>query len=125
MHTFAEFTDVGKHERALEVLADVMRARKHRTFRIKVHEEIMKRFVELCVELRKPALAKEILHQYKNMVLQMNTNALVEVVRLFLQLGEKRLEEAHSKIRTQSTDAPMALDVIDDLDVLQSPERYF
>ena len=61
---FAEFLDVGKLKPALEVLSDVLRSKKHRTWQ-KVHEPIIEQYLNLCVELRKSQAAKEGLYQYK------------------------------------------------------------
>ena len=60
----AEFLDVGKLKPALEVLSDVLRSKKHRTWQ-KVHEPIIEQYLNLCVELRKSQAAKEGLYQYK------------------------------------------------------------
>lgn len=62
---FVEFIDVSKPEQALDVLYDVIKSKKHRTWQ-KTHEPIMTRYLELCVELKKSHLAKEGLYQYKN-----------------------------------------------------------
>ena len=59
-----EFLDVGKLKPALEVLSDVLRSKKHRTWQ-KVHEPIIEQYLNLCVELRKSQAAKEGLYQYK------------------------------------------------------------
>ena len=61
---FLEFLDVGKLKPALEVLSDVLRSKKHRTWQ-KVHEPIIEQYLNLCVELRKSQAAKEGLYQYK------------------------------------------------------------
>jgi len=56
---------VSKPEQALEVLYDVIKSKRHRTWQ-KTHEPIMLKYLELCVELKKSHLAKEGLYQYKN-----------------------------------------------------------
>lgn len=64
-----EFLEVGKKQPALDVLYDVMKSKKHRTWQ-KIHEPIMLKYLELCVDLRKSHLAKEGLYQYKNICQQ-------------------------------------------------------
>lgn len=65
----AEFIDVGKKQRALDALYDVIKSKKHRTWQ-KIHEPIMEKYLQLCVELRKSHIAKEGLYQYKNICQQ-------------------------------------------------------
>ena len=64
-----EFIDVGKKQPALDALYDVIKSKKHRTWQ-KIHEPIMEKYLELCVELRKSHTAKEGLYQYKNICQQ-------------------------------------------------------
>lgn len=59
-----ELIDVGKKQRALETLFEVITSRRHRTW-TKTHEPLMEKFLELCVELKKSQMAKDGLHQYK------------------------------------------------------------
>lgn len=66
---YAEFLEVGKKQPALDVLYDVIKSKKHRTWQ-KIHEPIMLKYLELCVDLRKSHLAKEGLYQYKNICQQ-------------------------------------------------------
>lgn len=61
---FLELIDVGKKQRALETLFEVITSRRHRTW-TKTHEPLMEKFLELCVELKKSQMAKDGLHQYK------------------------------------------------------------
>ena len=65
----SEFIDVGKKQRALDALYDVIKSKKHRTWQ-KIHEPIMEKYLELCVELKKSHVAKEGLYQYKNICQQ-------------------------------------------------------
>lgn len=68
----SEFLEVGKKQPALDVLYDVIKSKKHRTWQ-KIHEPIMLKYLELCVDLRKSHLAKEGLYQYKNICQQVRT----------------------------------------------------
>ena len=72
----SEFIDVGKEQRALDALYDVIKSKKHRTWQ-KIHEPIMEKYLELCVMLKKSHIAKEGLYQYKNICQQVMENKLV------------------------------------------------
>jgi len=65
----SEFIDVGKKQRALDALYDVIKSKRHRTWQ-KIHEPIMEKYLDLCVELKKSHIAKEGLYQYKNICQQ-------------------------------------------------------
>ncbi|CAH1784638.1 unnamed protein product [Owenia fusiformis] len=111
-----EFIDVGKSSRALDVLYDVIKSKKHRTWQKGIHEGIMEEYLRLCVELKKSHIAKEGLYQYKNICQQVNIKSLEDVVRKYLALAEKKTEEAKAESHQAVVD-------IDDLDnALQSPE---
>nr|XP_060499032.1 eukaryotic translation initiation factor 3 subunit A [Panthera onca] len=109
-----EFLEVGKKQPALDVLYDVMKSKKHRTWQ-KIHEPIMLKYLELCVDLRKSHLAKEGLYQYKNICQQVNIKSLEDVVRSYLKLAEEKTEAAKEESQQ------MVLD-IEDLDNIQTPE---
>ncbi|CAH2323251.1 eukaryotic translation initiation factor 3 subunit A [Pelobates cultripes] len=112
--TLAQFLEVGKKQPALDVLYDVIKSKKHRTWQ-KIHEPIMLKYLELCVDLRKSHLAKEGLYQYKNICQQVNIKSLEDVVRAYLKLAEERTETA------KESSQQMVLD-IEDLDNIQTPE---
>ncbi|XP_064790596.1 eukaryotic translation initiation factor 3 subunit A-like isoform X7 [Oncorhynchus masou masou] len=109
-----EFLEVGKKQPALDVLYDVIKSKKHRTWQ-KIHEPIMLKYLELCVDLRKSHLAKEGLYQYKNICQQVNIKSLEDVVRAYLKLAEEKTETAKGESQQ------MVLD-IEDLDNIQTPE---
>uniref|UniRef100_A0A3Q2XU18 Eukaryotic translation initiation factor 3 subunit A n=1 Tax=Hippocampus comes TaxID=109280 RepID=A0A3Q2XU18_HIPCM len=110
-----EFLEVGKKQPALDVLYDVIKSKKHRTWQ-KIHEPIMLKYLELCVDLRKSHLAKEGLYQYKNICQQVNIKSLEDVVRAYLKLAEDKTETAKEESQQ------MVLD-IEDLDSIQTPEN--
>ncbi|XP_010221609.1 PREDICTED: eukaryotic translation initiation factor 3 subunit A-like, partial [Tinamus guttatus] len=91
-----------------------MKSKKHRTWQ-KIHEPIMLKYLELCVDLRKSHLAKEGLYQYKNICQQVNIKSLEDVVRAYLKLAEEKTEAAKEESQQ------MVLD-IEDLDNIQTPE---
>uniref|UniRef100_T1IIY3 Eukaryotic translation initiation factor 3 subunit A n=1 Tax=Strigamia maritima TaxID=126957 RepID=T1IIY3_STRMM len=109
-----EFIDVGKKQRALDALYDVIKSKKHRTWQ-KIHEPIMNKYLELCVELKKSHVAKEGLFQYRNICQQVNIKSLEDVVRGYLQLAEDKTELARDESQQAVID-------IDDLDNLLTPE---
>uniref|UniRef100_A0A8C8D4G3 Eukaryotic translation initiation factor 3 subunit A n=1 Tax=Oncorhynchus tshawytscha TaxID=74940 RepID=A0A8C8D4G3_ONCTS len=109
-----QFLEVGKKQPALDVLYDVIKSKKHRTWQ-KIHEPIMLKYLELCVDLRKSHLAKEGLYQYKNICQQVNIKSLEDVVRAYLKLAEEKTETAKGESQQ------MVLD-IEDLDNIQTPE---
>ncbi|GBM00210.1 Eukaryotic translation initiation factor 3 subunit A [Araneus ventricosus] len=110
-----EFSDVGKQQAALDALYDVIKSRKHRTWQ-KIHEPIMNKYLELCVELKKSHVAKEGLFQYRNICQQVNIKSLEDVVRRYLALAEEKTEAAREESQQAVVD-------IDDLDQVQTPEN--
>ena len=72
----AEFIDVGKKQRALDALYDVIKSKKHRTWQ-KIHEPIMEKYLNLCVDLKKSHVAKEGLYQYKNICQQVRYSDII------------------------------------------------
>ncbi|OWF43183.1 eukaryotic translation initiation factor 3 subunit A-like [Mizuhopecten yessoensis] len=109
-----EFIDVGKKQRALDALYDVIKSKKHRTWQ-KIHEPIMEKYLQLCVELRKSHIAKEGLYQYKNICQQVNIKSLEDVVRKYIRLAESKTEGARQESHQVVVD-------IDDLDIPDTPE---
>ena len=69
---FSELIEVGKKQRALEALLEVIKSRRHRTW-TKTHEPLMEKLLELCVELKQAHIAKDGLHQYKTITQTVNS----------------------------------------------------
>ena len=113
IYFFTEFIDVGKKEAALDVLYDVIKSKKHRNWQ-KIHEPILKQYLDLCVELKRSVNAKEGLYQYKLICQQVNIASLEEVITHFLKLAEDTAEKARLDSRE--------LVIVEDLDQLQTPE---
>jgi len=110
-----EFIKVGKPSRALDTLYDVIKSKKrNHTYSEKLIEEIMFRYLELCVDLKKSHVAKEGLFQYRNMCQSTNVASLAAVVQGYLTMAEKKTEAAKQE----------AIDKVDvdDLDNLATPE---
>ena len=101
----------------MDALYDVIKNKKHRTWQNKIHEPILFKYLELCVDLKRSHVAKEGLYQYKLICQQVNIASLEDVIRYFLKLAEDRAETARQESREQ-------VPTVDDLDQLQTPERY-
>jgi len=82
MSSFTEFLDVGKPQRALDALYDVIKSKKHRQWH-KIHEPIMEKYLELCVQLKKSHIAKEGLYQYKNICFPVSTPGIRNVPAVY------------------------------------------
>ena len=82
-------------------------------------EEIMFKYVELCVDLKKGRLAKDGLMQYRIACQQVNVQSLEEVVKKFLHLATVKVEDAIVKAGGK-TDELMK---IADLELEHTPEQ--
>lgn len=63
-----ELVGVGQRRAALQALHDVVTSRRHRSW-TPASEAVMKRYCELCIELRTPRMVKDGLISYKNSTL--------------------------------------------------------
>lgn len=102
-----------KH-RALEILCDVLHSKKHRTWQ-KKHEEIMMKYLELCVELKQSYVAKEGIYQYKIICQQSYIGSFEDVIRKYISMAEAKANEAKEESQVNIAD-------VDDLENAQSPE---
>ena len=106
----------GKPERALDTLYEVIKAkRRNHTVSEKLIEQIMYKYLELCVDLKKSHVAKEGLFQYRNMCQVTNVASLAAVVQGYLNMAEKRTDEA----KQESVES---VQEVDDLENLATPE---
>ncbi|XP_040564646.1 eukaryotic translation initiation factor 3 subunit A [Lepeophtheirus salmonis] len=112
-----EFIKVGKDTRALDTLYDVIKSKKrnHNTFPEKLLEQIMFKYLDLCVELKKSHVAKEGLYQYRNMCQSTNVASLASVVQFYLTSTEKKTEAARQASKDSVAD-------VDDLENIATPE---
>jgi translation initiation factor 3 subunit A len=74
---------LGYKAKALDALHSVITSRKHKNNWTKATEKVMLKFIDLCVELKKGHIAKDGLHQYRN-VTQQVPQSLEIVVKYFL-----------------------------------------
>uniref|UniRef100_A0A914LLH1 PCI domain-containing protein n=1 Tax=Meloidogyne incognita TaxID=6306 RepID=A0A914LLH1_MELIC len=124
-----EFISVGKQRDALQSLHDLIKVlnslislsflllwgRRQKQWS-QIYEQIMLKYVELCVNLRNSTLAKDGLYQYKILTQQVAVKSLETVLETFLTLAEqKTLEAQKSSIEK--------IEEIDDLDVADAPEN--
>ena len=73
----------GKPTKALDTLYDVIKSKKrNHNYSEKLIEEIMYKYLELCVDLKKSHIAKEGLFQYRNMCQSVNVASLAAVVQV-------------------------------------------
>lgn len=91
-----ELLKVGQKTAAVLALHDVLTSRRHRAWN-KGLEEIVFRFIDLCVEERMGRYAKEALMQYRNTCQNVNINSLEEVIKYLLKKATERAEEAQAK----------------------------
>ena len=91
-----ELINVGQKQAALLSLHEIVTSRRNRQW-TKVLEEVMFKYVELCVELKKGRLCKDGLMQYRNTCLLVNVQSLEEVVKRFLKLSTERAETAQAE----------------------------
>ncbi|KAF8980114.1 eukaryotic translation initiation factor 3 subunit A [Entomortierella lignicola] len=111
-----ELIAVGQNAAALEALHDVIISKRSRSVPLASLEPIMLKFVELCVSLRKGKIAKEGLHQYKNISQNTSIATIELVIKKFIQLSEEKVQEAQAKADQ------ITLDGLDDLEATETPE---
>ncbi|KAF9436159.1 eukaryotic translation initiation factor 3 subunit A [Entomortierella beljakovae] len=116
MHARTQLIAVGQNAAALEALHDVIISKRSRSVPLASLEPIMLKFVELCVSLRKGKVAKEGLHQYKNISQNTSIATIELVIKKFIQLSEEKVQEAQAKADQ------ITLDGLDDLEAIETPE---
>ena len=88
--------NVGQTQAALQALHEIVTSRRNRQW-TKPLEDVMFKYVELCVELKKGRLCKDGLMQYRNACLLVNVQSLEEVVTRYLRLATERAEKAQEE----------------------------
>ncbi|XP_064383667.1 eukaryotic translation initiation factor 3 subunit A-like isoform X2 [Halichondria panicea] len=111
-----EFIKVGEKESALAVLNDVLRSRKHRGKWTSTHEDIMRLFTQLCIDLHRSSYAKDGLYQYRNICKETNPASFEKVVKEFLENAENKASAARAKSEQA------VLQDVEDLDNDVTPE---
>ncbi len=106
---------IGKAKQAQDLLYELLSHRKYRTWQA-AHEDVMKKFLELCVDKRDNRMAKEGLHQYKNLSQHQAPASLETVIEFMLQLSEARTASAAALVDQKAVAA------VEDLEHENSPE---
>ncbi|OWZ02698.1 Eukaryotic translation initiation factor 3 subunit A [Phytophthora megakarya] len=105
-----------KHS-ALEILHDALIAKKNRTWQ-PTHEELMILYLDICLELQMGRVAKDGLHQYRNLCIQHNPASLETIIRHFVTQAELKLASA----KKESNELNLLAAAKVDLDAAQTPE---
>jgi len=116
-----ELVAVGQKDAALVALHDVLSSKRHRTWQPAI-EQVMTRFLDLCVEMRKGKAAKDGLIQYRIICQQINVASMETVLRHFMELSETSLHSALSKAEETIGAQMMALLDFEDLEAEETPE---
>lgn len=109
-----ELEAVGQKQAAVQALHDVITSKRHRTWQ-KTLEDIMFKYIDLCVEMKRGRYAKDGLIQYRNVCQQVNVSSLEEVIKYFLKKASEKAEEAQAQAEVKEVAAA-------DLDEDVSPE---
>ncbi|KAE8904292.1 Eukaryotic translation initiation factor 3 subunit A [Phytophthora fragariae] len=105
-----------KHS-ALEILHDALIAKKNRTWQ-PTHEELMILYLDICLELQMGRVAKDGLHQYRNLSIQHNPASLETIIKHFVTQAERKLAAA----KQESNELNLLAAAKVDLDAAQTPE---
>eukprot|EP01038_Epipyxis_sp_PR26KG_P009766 gene9766-13137_t len=103
---------------ALEQLHLVIVVKKKNVWS-KVYEQLMKRYIELCVDLKDHLTAKDGLHQYRNLCQSVDPNSLEIVIVYLMDLAEARAAAARQKADKVALAAAAR---VSDLDQEETPE---
>uniref|UniRef100_A0A7S3HP73 PCI domain-containing protein n=1 Tax=Spumella elongata TaxID=89044 RepID=A0A7S3HP73_9STRA len=103
---------------ALEQLHSVLSV-KRKGIWTKVYESLMKRHLELCVDLKDHLTAKDGLHQYRNLCQTIDPSSLEVVINHLMELAEARATAARLKADKV---AIVAAARVSDLDQEETPE---
>mmetsp|Transcript_33886 Transcript_33886/g.95996 ORF Transcript_33886/g.95996 Transcript_33886/m.95996 type:complete len:1014 (-) Transcript_33886:241-3282(-) len=106
-----ELEAVGQKQAAVQALHDVITSKRHRTWQ-KTLEDIMFKYIDLCVEMKRGRYAKDGLIQYRNVCLQVNVGSLEEVIKYFLKEASSKAEEAQAQAESQE---PLSADLEEDV----------
>ncbi|RLN96376.1 hypothetical protein BBJ28_00025139, partial [Nothophytophthora sp. Chile5] len=102
---------------ALEILHDALIAKKNRTWQ-PTHEVLMLLYLDICLDLQLGRVAKDGLHQYRNLSIQHNPASLETVIKHFVTQAERKLAAA----KQESNELNLLAAAKVDLDAAQTPE---
>lgn len=92
-------------QQALDSLMEVFQSKRFKQTPLATLDPILARFLNLCLTLRKPRLARDALSLYKIAAQQVSIPSIENVVREFLKNCEARLKEAEEEMKTVLGDA--------------------
>ncbi|KAL4444951.1 hypothetical protein ABPG77_004001 [Micractinium sp. CCAP 211/92] len=110
-----ELISVGQKSAALSTLHDTITNKRHQRNWNKALEQVMFKYVDICVEMKAGRKCKDALINYRNACQQVNVSSLEDVIKYLLKVASDRAEEA-------SKAAEAKLDV-EDLEAEASPEE--
>ncbi|KAK3058077.1 eukaryotic translation initiation factor 3 subunit A [Extremus antarcticus] len=120
-----ELIGVGQQQAALQILHEHVTSKRTRNSTIAALEPVMLLFVELCVDLKKGKSAKDGLYNYKNTSQNTNVATIETVFRRFIELAEKKVQDAQEKadeITTKEEDTDDTIANVGDLEAMETPE---
>ena len=88
-----ELYSAGKKRLGIEILNAVLHARRHKQW-TSTHEDIIKLYLLICVDLRQKQFAKDGLYQYRNLCQPEAQASLETVANYLLSLAESRCTNA-------------------------------
>ncbi|KAL4448023.1 hypothetical protein ABPG75_005242 [Micractinium tetrahymenae] len=110
-----ELISVGQRGAALTTLHDTITNKRHQRNWNKALEQVMFKYVDICVEMKAGRKCKDALINYRNACQQVNVSSLEDVIKYLIKVASDRAEAA-------SKAAEAKLDV-EDLEAEASPEE--
>jgi len=114
LQTANDFIAIGGDMHAMDALYKTLKFHKEKEWTPN-QETAMMKYLDLFIKLRNSSLAKDALHQYRNLTQQNAVHSLKKVVETYLDFAEKRVEEAKKEANEIGEN-------VEDLDVVNSPE---
>jgi translation initiation factor 3 subunit A len=111
-----ELIGVGQKQNALQTLHDTITNKRQQRNWTKALEQVMFKYIDLCVETRQGKKCKDGLINYRNTCQQTNVQSLEEVVRHLIDSATSRAEDARKEAQAMELD-------IEDLEAEHSPEE--
>ncbi|KAI3438410.1 hypothetical protein D9Q98_000841 [Chlorella vulgaris] len=111
-----ELLGVGQKQNALQTLHDTITNKRQQRNWNKALEQVMFKYVDICVDMKAGRKCKDALINYRNACQQVNVASLEDVIKYLLKVASQRAEEA-------SKAAEAKLDSVEDLEADLSPEE--
>ncbi|GFY51631.1 eukaryotic translation initiation factor 3 subunit A [Trichonephila inaurata madagascariensis] len=94
--------ELGKQDEAIDCLYDALKNRKNRMFK-HIHESIINKLLEMCVERRFSGLAKDGLYLYRIICQSVNVKSWEDAVKNLLFLAENKIESCLKELQMPLT----------------------